>query len=125
MVNRLFSSHRYAKSPAHLLAFSIASLLVFCCPTLYSQTLSSSIRGTITDVTGAVAANVEVTVTDIKTGVKVRAVVSDTDGNYEVPDLTPAVYKITAEAPGFKSYVADNVVVEGSQIRRVNVTLEV
>ena len=35
------------------------------------------------------------------------------------------VDRLTAAAPGFKTFVVDDIILEGSQIRRVNVSLEV
>ncbi|MEK7406781.1 MAG: TonB-dependent receptor, partial [Acidobacteriota bacterium] len=92
---------------------------------LYGQLLLSTIRGTVTDATSAAVVGARVTVTDVKTNVTVRAVTSDAAGNYEVPDLVTGVYRVTVEAAGFKTFVADNTVVEGSQIRRIDVRLEV
>jgi hypothetical protein len=54
-----------------------------------------------------------------------RTATADADGNFEFPDLVAGVYRVSIEAAGFKSFVADNVVVEGSQIRRVDARLEV
>src|SRR5262249_7819708 len=87
------------------------------------QTLST-IRGTATDATGAVVVGVRVSVREIRTNVKVRTVATDSNGNYEVPDLVTGLYEIRAEAAGFKTYVAENIVLEGAQIRRVDMTLQ-
>ena len=92
---------------------------------LFGQLLLSTIRGTVSDASGADVAGANVTVTDVKTNVIVRAVTSDAAGNFEVPDLVTGVYRVTAEVAGFKTFVADNIVLEGSQIRRIPVHLEV
>ena len=67
----------------------------------------------------------EVTVTEVQTQVTVRTVTSNAGGDYEVPDVVPGVYRVTAALDGFKTFVADNIIVEGSQIRRVDVSLEI
>ncbi|MEB2360943.1 MAG: TonB-dependent receptor [Bryobacteraceae bacterium] len=92
---------------------------------LYGQLLLSTIRGSVIDASGAAVAAAKISVTDINTNVNVREVVTDAAGNFEIPDLVPGTYRVTAEAPGFKAFVADNVVLEGSQIRRVPVRLEI
>lgn len=92
---------------------------------LLGQGALSVIRGTVTDQTGAVVPGVEVTVTDVRTNVRIRAVISSDSGHYEVPDVHPGTYRIRAELPGFKAFVADNVVLEGAQTRRVDVMLQV
>lgn len=92
---------------------------------LFGQLQLSTIRGTLTDSTGATVAGAKLEVVDVKTNVTVRTLVSDASGNFEVIDLVAGVYRLTAEAPGFKTFVADNLVLEGSQIRRIPVELVV
>ena len=108
---------------AHL----IVSLAIgFFCSSLvlHAQTMST-IRGTVADATGAVVPGAEVTVIAVETNVTVRTVTSNAGGDYEVPDVVPGVYRITTALEGFKTFVADNIIVEGSQIRRVDVALEI
>ena len=92
---------------------------------LHAQTMMSSIRGTVSDPTGAVVVGAEVTVTEVQTNVTVRTVGTNESGDYEVPDVVPGIYQIRASLEGFKIFVADNIIVEGTQIRRVDMTLEV
>ncbi|MPY88802.1 MAG: hypothetical protein GEU99_12840 [Luteitalea sp.] len=84
----------------------------------------STIRGAVTDQSGGVVPGVTVTVTDVGTNVLVRTVISNDSGDYEVPDLHPSTYQIRAELSGFRTFVADRVVLDGSQTRRVNVVLQ-
>ena len=46
-------------------------------------------------------------------------------GDFEIPDLQRGTYRLTARAPGFKTWVADQIILETSQIRRINPTFEV
>ena len=92
---------------------------------LYGQLQLSTIRGSVTDASGADVAGANVAVTDVKTNVVVRSVSSDAAGNFEVPDVVAGVYRVAVEAQGFKTFVADNIVLAGSQIRRIPVHLEV
>ena len=68
---------------------------------LHAQTMST-IRGTVADATGAVVPGAEVTVTEVQTQVTVRTVTSNAGGDYEVPDVVPGVYRVTAALDGFK-----------------------
>lgn len=112
------------KKRSHGIRLCLAGL--FCSAfMLFGQLLLSTIRGTVSDASGAYVVGANVTVTDVKTNVTVRAVTSDAAGNFEVPDLVTGVYRVTAEAAGFKTFVADNIVLEGSQIRRIPIHLEV
>src|SRR5258708_1095928 len=92
---------------------------------LFGQLLLSTIRGTVSDASGADVVGANVTVSDVKTNGTVRAARSDGAGKFEVPGLVTGVYRVTAEAAGFKTFVAENIVLEGSQIRRIPIHLEV
>ena len=102
----------------------VAALVLFlpCCALLAQITLST-IRGSATDPTGAVMVNASISLTNVDTGAK-RDVVTDPSGNFEIPDLPRGKYRLVANAPGFKTFVADDILLEGSQIRRINLSFE-
>lgn len=89
-----------------------------------AQTALSTLRGTVYDQTGGVVPGVEVIATEATTNVRARSVVTDEHGSYEMPDLRPGTYRLTAELPGFKTFRADGVILDSGQIRRLNVVLE-
>jgi hypothetical protein len=99
----------------------LASLAV--CATLLGQVTLSTVRGVTTDSSGGVVAGAHIEVTDLETNAK-RQVKSGESGNFEVPDLQRGTYRMTVTHAGFKTFVADNIILEGSQIRRINVTFE-
>ena len=102
--------------------------LVFCLlagTVLFAQTDRGVIRGVVKDASGAFVPGVQITITEIQTNVKARSLVSDANGNYEAPDLIPTTYRLSAESKGFRSFIADNVLLEAGQVRRVDITLEV
>ncbi len=99
----------------------LASLAV--CATLLGQVTLSTLRGTTTDQSGGVVAGADIEITDLETNAK-RQVKSGESGNFEVPDLQRGTYRMTVTHAGFKTFVADNIILEGSQIRRINVTFE-
>src|SRR5688572_14378661 len=78
---------------------------------LWAQLTLSTIRGTVTDASGAVVPGVDVTVTDLSTNIP-RSTVTDVVGNFEISDLKSGTYRLTAQLPGFKTYVADNLRLE-------------
>jgi hypothetical protein len=98
---------------------------LFClCVSVFSQgTNLGTIRGTVTDVNGAVIANAAVQVTDQATGLS-RDLTTNSQGNYEAAALKPGTYKVTVAAPGFKTSVID-AVVTGSDTVRADVKSEV
>lgn len=82
-------------------------------------------RGVVKDASGASVPNAHIAVTQIQTNIQVRTLVTDTNGNYEASDLSPTTYRLKADAPGFRSFIAQDVLLEAGQVRRVDITLEV
>src|SRR3974377_2155250 len=72
---------------------------------LLAQKTTGTIRGVVTDPSGAVVANVPVTVASMETGQE-RTVMTNTQGEYIAPELNVGVYKVTVKAPNFKEAVA-------------------
>jgi len=83
------------------------------------------LRGVIKDSSGASVPNAQITVTEIQTNIQARALTSDANGNFEVPDLKPTLYRVKADAAGFKSFLAQDVQMEAGQVRRLDIALEV
>jgi len=85
----------------------------------------STLRGTVTDKTGAIVAGVEVSAREVSTNITVRTVTSDAEGNYEMPGLKTGTYQVTATMSGFKTSVVDQIGLQSSQVKRVDIALEV
>jgi len=90
---------------------------------LAAQLTVSTIRGTAKDPTGAVVAGAEITIVNLGTNLQ-RVVVTNENGDFEVPDLQRGTYRLTTSHAGFKNWVADNIILEANQIRRIDVALE-
>ncbi len=75
------------------------------------------------DPTGAVVVNGQVTLMQQETGLK-RTATTNENGDFEFPDLQRGTYRLTATASGFKTFVAENILLEANQTRRINVALE-
>src|SRR2546422_8601635 len=99
-------------------------LLLLCSPVWGQQGLST-LRGTVTDKTGAIVLGVGVSAREVSTNITVRTVTSDSEGNYEMPGLKAGTYQVTATMSGFKTSVIDDVVLQSSQVKRVDMVLEV
>lgn len=93
-------------------------------PAAYSQTTFASLTGTVMDSTGSVVPNATVTVTNVETSVK-STTKSNEAGNYTVAQLNQGTYSLQTQAPGFKEFVAQNIVLLTRDVRRVDVRLEV
>src|SRR5579864_1112010 len=83
-----------------------------------------TIRGTVTDTSGAVVAQAAVTVTDASTGAT-RQTKTNGDGAYEMFGLRSGTYKVAVQASGFGVQEINGIVVSGSSVVGVNVTLRV
>jgi len=91
---------------------------------LYGQGgANGTILGTVTDNSGAVVAGAGVDVTNIATGLTSHTQTSST-GDFTVPYLAPATYKVTVSSTGFQKAVVDNVGLVVGQQERVNVSLK-
>ena len=104
-----------------VIAVAITCLALFVPRTLSGQA-SAGITGTITDSSGAVVANANVTVTNEGTTVADHTV-SSSAGTYSFKGLPPGKYDLTVEATGFKKGVQDGVTVEVSTTPTINITL--
>ncbi|MBM3784874.1 MAG: TonB-dependent receptor [Acidobacteria bacterium] len=91
------------KSRAHwILAAALSSAAAF------GQIGTSTITGRVTDSTGAVVPNVNITVVQTSTNFTSTATTNG-EGIYRVLSLQPSVYRITFESSGFKKIIRDNV----------------
>ena len=81
-----------------------------------------SISGTVNDQTGAVVVNATINVSQGSNIVK--TVTSDEKGNYALVGLAPGSYNVTASAPGFKKFEADNLSVTAGQPIPMDIGLE-
>lgn len=79
----------------------------------FGQT-TASIKGTVTDSTGAAIAGAKITVSNPSLGIE-RATQTNSAGNYEVPALPPAPYSVRVESKGFETQQANGVIIQVSQ----------
>ncbi len=107
-------------------AFSLPlALISFCVLQLAAQDTTGKITGIITDPSGAVVPNAKVTVTQTATSIS-REAMSDKSGFYQVLQLPIGLYRVTAEAPGFRQVTVDSrTPLEINQTLRIDVTLQV
>ncbi len=89
-----------------------------------AQSVYWTILGTVTDPTGAVVPGVKVSVTNVGTGV-IRTFRTNEVGIYIGNSLIPGVYKVEAEAPGFKTGSVSGINLEVNAKLKVDVILQV
>ncbi len=94
----------------------IAAFLVFAGIALPQST--GTIRGTVTDTSGAAIPNVPIAVHNERTG-EDRATTTDASGIYQVPALPVGSYRVSVKAPGMAATTASNVEVPvGSTVKQ-------
>jgi len=87
------------------------------------QTYYSTVVGTVKDPTGALVPGATVVATAVATGVSSRAL-TNTEGDYSIPNLRPGEYRITATMQGFKETIISGITLLVAQTARVDVLLD-
>jgi hypothetical protein len=87
-----------------------------------AQETTGSLTGRLVDSQGLVVPGASVTVTGPQGA---RSFVSDAEGRFNAPFLTPGVYTIRAELQGFKAVQVDAVTVSLGQNTDISLTMEV
>ncbi|WP_128913861.1 TonB-dependent receptor [Granulicella sibirica] len=90
----------------------------------YGQSDSSSLSGGISDASGALLPNAKVTVRNNATGSEVTASTNES-GNFTLPNVTAGNYTVKVEAAGFQSVTLNNVNVDPSIGRHIDVAMKV
>jgi hypothetical protein len=108
------------KLPKSRISLFIFFLSLVCVATFAQTAGTGSLRGQVTDQTGAVIPGAGVTLTP-KTGSPI-VVHSDGQGFYEFKSVPPGSYSLTVTAQGFTVYQNNNVVV-ANQALRLNVPM--
>jgi hypothetical protein len=84
---------------------------------LFAQVTGATLSGTVRDASGAVLPGVQVIITNSSTGVT-RKSLTQGDGFYSAPDLSPGSYEVTASAQGFATVTLKGITlnVGGNQV---------
>lgn len=99
-------------------------VFLLCGAVAGAQTITGSIRGTVTDPSGAVVAGANVTATNVATGVATKTV-SDPSGLYNFQFLNIGDYTITASASGFTTASIGPFRLQIDQIAKIDAKLQV
>jgi hypothetical protein len=91
---------------------------------MLAQAAKGTVRGQVTDPSGAVIPNANVSLTT-PDGHTVATVTSNANGSYQVNNLTPGTYIVIANAEGFASSNSKAVSVTAGQTKQFDVALEI
>lgn len=84
----------------------------------------AELRGRVADEQGGVLPGVSIVVRNQESG-QFRELVTAADGSYLVTALTPGIYEIGAELPGFRRFVRRDVRLAVGEVTTINVRLQV
>jgi Carboxypeptidase regulatory-like domain len=118
-----FSFNRNSLSVSPWLALLIATLFILFAPGARAQ-FNASLRGTVSDPSGAVIPGATVTLTNKDTN-QVQTATTDASGIYTFNSLGPANYRLAVTASGFKAKSLEQVQITPEQANTINVTMEV
>ena len=103
---------------------ALSLLLIALTPSPVSaQTTFATITGTVTDSSGAVIRNAAVEATNVETSV-VTKTTTNADGVYTVTQLREGPYLLSIKAPGFREFIATDVLLVTRDLRRIDATLQ-
>jgi outer membrane receptor protein involved in Fe transport len=91
---------------------------------LSAQVAGGTLSGTVTDQSGAVIPNGQVSIKNVATGVT-RDVTGDASGFYTAPNLLPGDYEVTVSAPGFATEVRTGITLTVGAQQVLNLTMQV
>lgn len=98
--------------------------LTCCCQSsIYAQVVLGTITGTVTDKSGAIMPNVEVTLTNQETGV-VRNTASTSAGVYSILELPAGSYTISANITGFQRITMSGLKLSSAQTLRQDFVMQ-
>src|SRR6202047_176986 len=88
-----------------------------------SLTTTGTLRGQVTDPSGAVVPSATVAV--LVSGGQPHSVTTNRGGNYEIGNLAPGKYTVTANAQGFAVFVQNDVDVPAGQVAQFDIALDI
>jgi protocatechuate 3,4-dioxygenase beta subunit len=91
---------------------------------LRAQEVGATLSGTVIDANGGGIPSTNIEVTNQATGIAVKTVSGD-NGDYVVPSLAPGTYRLTAEKPGFRTAVLNDITLVVFQRARMDVHMDV
>lgn len=103
----------------------LATLLLTQTPLAFSQEGTSTLRGVVTDASGALVSGAQVSISNQETGLNRRKITTGDSGGYVFTTLIPGLYRITVEAQGFRTTVRENITLKVGETLDLSVALEI
>src|SRR5213078_4358586 len=108
---------------SRVLRIVFLSIVLGCVVPAFSQSLTGSISGTVTDQNNAVVLGAAVFGKNTETGF-VRSAVTNSSGLYRLTDIPSGPYEITIEAVSFNKYERGGITLDVGQIAIIDAVLQ-
>ena len=116
--------HRCPTSASRRPCILLALLWTAFSASAWPQTQLATVFGTVSDPTGAVISEAQVTVSTINTGLK-RVALTDINGQYHVAGLPPGMYTVRAEKEKFQTQVLEGIALSSGTAIAINLSLRI
>jgi hypothetical protein len=114
----------YGSFACRIAAFIAVLLIIFTPLSIEAQVSGATLTGTVTDSSGAVVPNVQVSIKNEGTG-EARTLTVDAAGFYSAPNLLPGQYDVSASATGFATVEQKDVTLTVGAQQVLNIKLPV
>ncbi len=104
--------------------WNVVFAVVLACLSASAQQTTGNIRGTVSDPSGAVVQNANVTAHQEETGLA-RTATTDRSGNYLLLELPVGHYRLEVTATGFQKYLQDGISLDVNETAAVPIRLAV
>src|SRR5437016_6189231 len=119
------SAQMYRKTYLGTCLTLLAVTLGFLFPAAsWGQVAGGAISGTVTDSSGRVIGNVQITINNLATGVT-RDVTTNDEGFYSAPNLLPGMYQAKFSAKGFKTEARSGIALTVGATEVLDLTMKV
>jgi hypothetical protein len=111
-------------SPFFVMVSRVLFAALVCAGSVAGQDVRGRISGRVSDPSGALTPKVEVTVSNVETGVRFSALTNEA-GNFEISYLQPGRYTLRAALTGFRTYERQDLEVRVGDRLTIDIALEV
>jgi hypothetical protein len=105
-------------------AFLVLAITTVITQNAAAQANRATITGTVTDPSGAIAPGVEINATNRGTNISTKTV-SNQDGIFVIPNLSPGTYSVEFKKEGFEAVVRPSVTLESTEVARIDASMKV
>jgi hypothetical protein len=105
------------------LNFALLVAMIAFATAAWTQEVAATLSGTVTDPSGAVVTGATVVIHSSDTGSDFRTIETNSAGSFTVTNMPAGRYTVTVKSTGFKSYVAQDVVLNVAEKHTLDVQL--